>query len=174
MYTTVPEQQYMTQFELASLAFADIVDREINGETEQDLENKEKHLSNGTIRCICGKTECKGELIQCSECQCYLHKDCLELTNQRTSGYRCPFCKLQLDGVDPFRELKMWIDDKDSEIKNVHKLLTDASQIDQKIRQSSYDSYGPRMGTQNTALLRQNLQTTLQEVIERIRNLSSV
>ena len=175
MYQT-RQEEYISNFELTSLAFADLIVSEINSDpsTIEQPKDEPKLAPFETIRCICGNNELNGELIQCSECQCYLHRDCVELPNRRITQYKCPFCRLQLDGIDPFRELKTWIEEKDTEIKGIHNLLTEASQIDQKIHQSTFDSFGaPNVRNQNITVMRQNLNRNLQDAIERIRNLAN-
>ena len=172
MYQRAAEE-YIDSFELTSLAFADLITSEIKNETEEKTEKEEKKLGPfETIRCICGKNDETGTLIKCSECQCYQHRDCIELNNRRGQTYKCPFCRLQLDGADPFRELKTWIEEKDNEIKNVHHLLSEVAQLDAKLQASSYDAYGASMRGQNTNAIRQNLTRNMHEVIQKIRELS--
>lgn len=170
-----PDQEYFSQFDLTSLAFADLILGEIMPEyaTEEKAAPKTQLGPFETIRCICGKNDCTGDLIQCSECHCYLHRDCVELPNRRNSTFKCPFCHLQLDGIDPFRELRTWIEEKDNDIKVIHRILTEASQLDAKIQTSGFESqYGGNMRSSSNNVMRQNLQRTIQDVIERIRNLS--
>lgn len=167
-------EEYVSNFELFSLAFADLVTSEINNEKTENVDICDKKLGPfETIRCICGKNEESGALIQCSECQCYQHRDCIELNTRRGGTYKCPFCRLQLDGVDPFRELKTWIEEKDTEIKNVHHLLSEVAQLDAKIQASAYDAYGASLRGQNINMLRQSLTRNMQEAIQKIRELSS-
>ena len=170
------QDDYISNFELTSLAFADLIYSEINADPSSIEPTKEepKLAPFARIRCICGNNDVGGELIQCSECQSYLHRECVELPNKRTTGYRCPFCKLQQDGIDPFRELKSWIDEKDNEIKSIHTLLTEACQLNHKIHAAQYEAYPPQtMRNQNVSMLRQTLNRNLQEAIDRIRNLSN-
>ena len=173
MYQT-RQDDYISNFELTSLAFADLIVSEINADPGSiEMPKEEPKLAHfETIRCICGHNDVGGELIQCSECQCYLHRDCVELQNQRTTHFKCPFCKLQLDGTDPFIELKTWIDDKNAKIKSIHNLLTEASQLDQKIHASAYEYSNPNARNQNINMYRQNMTRNLQDAIDLIRNLS--
>ena len=174
------QDDYISNFDLTSLAFADLIVSEINADpsTIEPAKEEPKLAPFARIRCICGNNDVGGELIQCSECQSYLHKECVELPNKRTTQYRCPFCKLQQDGTDPFRELKMWIEEKDNEIKSIHNLLTEACKLDHTVHELTNESYKSppshmNMRTANLPYLKQTLNKNLQEAIERIRNLSN-
>lgn len=129
--------EYITQYELTSLAFADLIEQELHPEQyseEANTDRKTHELApHESLRCVCGKTYVTGELIQCHDCQCYLHKDCIECPPKRLSSFRCPFCRMQIDGIDPFKDLNTWIEEKDQEIKAIHKLFEDLNREEFKL-----------------------------------------
>ena len=122
-YPYSPDNEPVSRFELAALAFADLIQSEIEGSSSFKVSPQVEPFEK--VRCVCGKNEAYGKLIQCSSCHCYLHKDCIEFNSKKASPYQCPFCRLQIDGIDPFMELKKWIEMKDSEIKSLRVLIED-------------------------------------------------
>jgi hypothetical protein len=161
-----PEQ--LSQFELRALAFADLIDRISNEEGLSLVSSPPPPTelpSYSTVRCICGQHENRGELIQCSDCDCYLHLECVDHSLRQNPHFRCPFCSLQIDGVDPFRELMRWIEMITGELTALQTAVTEAGAIESQI----YDS-GPR---QRVLPLRSSLAKAIQDINQQIANLKT-
>jgi hypothetical protein len=76
-----------------------------------------------------------------------------------------PFCSLQIDGVDPFRELIRWIETIAGELTALQTRVTDAGAIESQI----YDS-----GSRQRALqLRNSLAKAIQDINQQIANLKT-
>jgi hypothetical protein len=168
----------VSDFDLHALAFADLIERELNGETAPDAISaplKRPPLPAFTsIRCICGKNENIGDLMQCHDCHCFLHAACIDRPAARPSAFRCPFCRIGLDAIDPFQELTTWIDIIANELKVLHSIATDAVNIEHHLAEfgsqmplGDYSPYmvGPRS---NQSHLRTSLAVAVQDLEKHI------
>jgi hypothetical protein len=131
-----------------------------------------------TLRCICGDNENRGELVQCHDCHCFLHAVCLESLPCESPNLRCPFCTLQLEGADPFRDLRTWVNAALSELKVLCGLIGEGSAIDTQVRLAAVGpDYGlpltPAMHAQrqNVPHLMNALQRTVNEINQHIATL---
>ena len=162
----------ITEFELTSLAFAYLIQLEAGNEDifNQDYEEKIEKLGPfETIRCICGNNINNGDLIQCHECKSFLHRECVEFPLKKNQSFRCPFCKLQLEGIDPFRELTSWVELKNSEISSIHHLIEEIMTNSQQNYQSyPYDnSFLSRNNNNNN----NNRIKKISELVEKAKNI---
>ena len=116
------------RFDLCCLAFADLISSEIEGKNTNQKESLsvQQSGSDKAVRCVCFKNDSYGELVQCCDCYMYLHCDCV-LEPPGKHKYRCPICRLQLDGIDPFKDLKNWLIEKNAEIDNINNILNNRS-----------------------------------------------
>jgi hypothetical protein len=163
--TPSPSSDHISQFELRALAFADLIERVINDDVTSASPSPPSRPSTdltpfSTIRCICGAQTNAGDLVQCHDCHCYLHSECLDRVFQRTGQFRCPFCAIQLDGTDPFRELGRWLNVIVDNLKTLHTRVTEAGIIESQLSGS-----GPRQGTMQ---LKNSLSRAIQEINENI------
>lgn len=132
--------EHITQFELHALAFADMIESIANNSSSPEVrppprEQRAELPPFSTIRCICGNNEHRGQLVCCHECHCYLHSGCVDPQQlKRGANFRCPFCRLQLDAVDPFRELINWIGSIDDELRRIHSLIAEAAAFENRIQ----------------------------------------
>jgi hypothetical protein len=163
---------HISDFELRALAFADLIERITSGETASPPPPSPQEPSNdlplfSSIRCICGENENVTELIQCHDCHCFLHRRCMDKLYPRSSTFRCPFCALQLDGVDPFREVRGFIDSILTELKTLHGLVSEAASTERQISGMEYGMVQPPMirGQRQTG---PQLRTTLIRVMQEI------
>ena len=167
------EQQHITQFELYALAFADMIDNITRGPNPADAKApvrlpRQELPPFSTIRCICGNNENRGKLVCCHECHCYLHEDCVDQQQlKRGPHFRCPFCRLQLDGVDPFRELTNWISQIDDELKSIYVQIGEAEQLESQITSPHLDQHGMMWHRQRPPM--QHPTHTLQKKLTEIR-----
>jgi hypothetical protein len=134
---------HISDFELRALAFADLIERIASGEPASSPPPSPPEPSSdlplfSSVRCICGENENTGELIQCHDCHCFLHGRCMDRLYPRSSTFRCPFCALQLDGVDPFREVRGFIDSILAELKTLHGLVSEAASTERQISAMEY------------------------------------
>jgi hypothetical protein len=177
----------MSDFELHALAFADLIERVAAGQTASSAPSSPPEPPSdlplfSSIRCICGENENVGELIQCHDCHCFLHLRCIDQQAQRSGNFRCPFCALQLDGVDPFRELHGFIDGILVELKSLHGLISEATSIEAQISAlmvpaAGLADYGvvtpPVMrGRQGVPQLRTALTRIMQEISQHVTALA--
>ena len=135
---TYENSSLLSPFELKALAFANLIENLSSGKKSIKTENNPKINQEvplyTTIRCICGNNENLGKLVVCSCCHCRLHANCIDNVALRNlSNFKCPFCLLQTDCIDPFRELTLWIDEIDSELRDIHRLVQEASRIEDQI-----------------------------------------
>jgi hypothetical protein len=94
----------------------------------------------------------------------------------RSANLRCPFCTLQLDGVDPFRDLRTWVDSLLGQLKVLHGLVGEAASIESQI---AMVAPGVEIGMpsvirargQNVAGLRNNLSRTIQDINQHVATL---
>lgn len=139
MYSLGPQNQEsklaMTPFELKSLAFADLIMAEADEEDTTPPEEIKKEVPPyDAIRCTCGNNQpTNREFCKCTICHSYLHRDCVDPVERNSPNYQCPICRLQRDGIDPFRDLKSWIGNVDGELRQLHKLVTEASNYDSQM-----------------------------------------
>ena len=172
------DSQQITEFELRALAFADLIETVASGATQSEMsepegEQRQKLPLFSTIRCICGNNENRGELIPCQVCHCYLHAGCVDKQQlKRGANFRCPFCRLQLDGVDPFKELSNWVGQIDDELKRLHQMISEAMSYENQLAAGNslgmndfHMMAGMGRQRQNTQL-RQALQKKLSDIIQ--------
>jgi hypothetical protein len=176
---------HISQFDLNALAFADLIERTVGSpkllpDSPPPSEPPEELPLYSTIRCICGNNENAGELVSCHDCHCYLHAACIDRQSKRGPNFRCPFCRLQLDGVDPFRELTTLVDSMASELRSVHGLISEAASLEAQIANLNgggigmpeYPMIGMRSQRGNVAQLRSALARIIQEVIQHINSIA--
>ena len=174
------DAQQITDFELRALAFADLIETVAKGSAQPEpyqaqREKRQEIPLFNTIRCICGNNEDKGELIQCQVCHCFLHAGCIDKQQQkRGANFRCPFCRLSLDGVDPFRELSNWVGQIDDQLKRLHQLISEAMNYENQLAAGSsmgmtdFHMIGrPRPNAQLT----QALQKKLNDIVKTMSDL---
>jgi hypothetical protein len=177
--------QHISSFDLHALAFADLIERTAAGSlppppSPPPPEPAHQLPLYSAIRCICGNNENKGELVSCHDCHCYLHANCVDRQPKRNPTFRCPFCRLHLDGVDPFRDLTTTVEALTSELTSVHALITEATSLEAQIAGLSggsmampeYPMVGmcPQRG--NVAQLRRALARIVQEINQHISNIA--
>lgn len=177
----------MTPFELRALAFADLIEDVVRQQSSaavvqlQQPEPNQELAKYDTIRCICGNNDNTGELVRCPVCHCYLHIGCVEQQNlRRGAGFKCPFCRLQLDGVDPFRDLRNWVNE---ELKTIHRLIdmiVEVSTLESQLASGMMG--GPEfvgiaqvrgVSRTNPGQLRQMLARKVQEIKQSLLNLTN-
>jgi hypothetical protein len=187
LLTPPPEPpMQITDFELRALAFADLLERIIENSAQPDSASAPDSPTNiplfSTIRCICGHNENHGELVQCHDCHCYLHLSCIDRPLRRGGNLRCPFCALQLDGIDLFHELRGMVDSFLTKMRTLHTLVSEAASIESQMvnlstrPQSIPDSplgggsgmNHPRPGM---AQLRTSLAKTIQDINQQVSSL---
>ncbi|OHT15731.1 PHD-finger family protein [Tritrichomonas foetus] len=175
-------QESITPFELKALAFADLIMAEANespsaSKIHEDEPNKSlPHYK--TIRCICGDNQpTNRDLLPCPLCHCYLHRDCLDPVEISSANFKCQFCRLQLEGIDPFRELRSWIGAVDSELRSVHNLVTNAANYESQLYSSNmgndYSMQNMR-NRQGQVPLRNQLNRTVQDIVQRLSNITKL
>lgn len=128
----------------------------INREENESIYRKKK------IRCICGEDVPKNntDLIQCQDCENFLHESCMRDIQYDTNNLVCPFCRLLENGRDQFSELKEYIKFVEQEIKTIHDLVNEANSIEQdylKDLKNKSASSDPRRN-------RELLQAKIQEI----------
>ena len=178
----------ITPFELKALAFADMIMAEANNEIQDedfyaDTKTKEHKVelpAYEAIRCVCNNNQQQnGPLILCTSCSCYLHRDCVDPVEiQNPNTYKCPFCRLKIDGVDPFKDLKTWIDKIDTELKTIHDLFTDAvgceNQLDASNIGHEYQMPNIRSSRQGTTQMRNQLNRTVSDIIQHLAKITKM
>ncbi|KAH0789743.1 PHD-finger family protein [Histomonas meleagridis] len=181
---TFDNTSLLSPFELKALAFANLIENVSSGQKStrpENIPNDNQEIPlYTTIRCICGSNENSGKLVVCSCCHCRLHANCLDSVALRNpNNFKCPFCLLQNDGVDPFRELTLWIDEIDSELRDIHGLVQDASGIEDQINELTkhfaiqHDYQYQIMRSQNNYRQLSNaLSHKMQEILQHITKLT--
>lgn len=134
-YQDYQEREHMTPFEQKTREFTDLVRNIADGrigyvdETGGDIQPGTEIPEFSAIRCICGHNVNEGEMIPCHDCHCFMHAKCIDHPVGQRGTFRCPFCLLLVEGIDPFKELSGWIESVDSELKKLHKHVNEASQL---------------------------------------------
>jgi hypothetical protein len=177
--------QHISSLDLHALAFADLIERTAGGCSQPPpspapAEPAQELPLYSTIRCICGNNENKGELVSCHDCHCYLHANCIDRRPKHGPAFRCPFCRLHLDGIDPFRDLTTAVEALASELRSVHGLITEATSLEAQIASLSGGSMampecpmvGMRTQRENVAQLRGALARIIQEISQHITNIA--
>ena len=97
---------------------------------KSEKNSKKKNNENYEIRCICSNNnpDTKKKLIKCPDCQYYLHEDCFIESDLK--DFTCPFCRLQIDGVDQFSLLKNYMGSVANEVQEISLVLDIASSIE--------------------------------------------
>lgn len=181
----LPPEQRLTPFEWSALSYSAIASMVAEGRScvhsPTPAESTDLPLFS-IIRCICGNNENKGELIQCHSCHSYLHAKCVDPGQKNRSNFKCPFCRLQLDGIDPFRDLSGWIQNIDNELKTIYHLVNEASNLEQQYLSQSqhmslgmgdYNNPGYMRNPNNAQQVRNTLSRKMQEIIQHISALTN-
>ena len=184
MYS-VPQNQdtnsAITPFELKALAFADLILSEVDDSdfTPNSINPPETNdlPAYKTIRCICGDNQpTNRELFSCPNCHCFLHKDCLDPVDINNPNFKCQFCRLMLDGIDPFRDLKTWIGNVDSELRAIHNLVVNTSNYENQQYSSGLGNEYPYQNMRNRQSgnmnVRNQLKVNYNEIIQRLTNIT--
>jgi hypothetical protein len=97
---------------------------------------------------------------------------------KRGTAFRCPFCRIQLDGIDPFRELTSWVETIDRELRVIHRLVSEASSRENQLMNCGsampMNEFQMRTSRTNLAQNRSNLNRTLQEIHQRVMVLTNL
>lgn len=167
-------------FELKTLSYANLIQQvcnELNGEKIKPekivLQDVPKFSS---IRCICGNNQNIGELVTCTCCHCRLHAKCIDENDliKNEKNFKCPFCLLQTEGIDPFKELTLWIEDIDNELRSMHRIVQEASKIEDQI-----DDISKQLGINFTVSKNYNqmiasLSNKMQELMIHVNKLENI
>lgn len=127
------EDERLTQFLLALAERIPEPDPKENaGKSLNDIFEDEGFCAVNDIRCVCGISVPSDEpLIRCSSCERQLHKRCLDLPpDSELTQVICPFCRLKVHSIDPFRDFGTWL-------RDVEDLGKDISLVYDKIGQLS-------------------------------------
>ena len=89
----------------------------------------------------------------------------------RVRNFKCPFCVLQVDGLDPFHELRQWIEQVNQDLRTLSQITAQASELEVQILSQPPGSYGEYNSRATQA--RSQLLKRLQEAASRIQALSS-
>ena len=128
----------LSDFDLKALGFADLILHIKNSYADQEehLEQPQTKIPEfNSVRCVCGNSDKTDNMIQCHECECFLHRSCLDNPPFNSKNFKCPFCKLQSDGIDPFYELNGWIESMNGDIKALYQLISQASSLENQLKQ---------------------------------------
>lgn len=179
-------KQPMTPFELKALAFADLIMAEANEEETHNYvpytnpldEIKKEVPPFKTIRCICGDNQSTNrELYPCPICHCFLHRDCIDPVEINSPNFQCPFCRLTHEGIDPFKDLKTWVSNVDSELRAVHKLVGEALNYENQMYTTNmgneYQIQNVR-GRQGNVQSRNQINRTVTDIIQRLTNITKL
>lgn len=171
---------HMPLFELKALAYTNLIQAIYHGDSNKNNKNEKSVIEDipnfSSIRCICGNNENFGELVICSFCHCRLHANCIDQNDLIKSGnnYKCPFCLLQTEGIDPFKELSLWIEDIDSELRDIHHIIQEASNLEDQI-----DDISKQLGmnfaiSKNYNQMISSLSNKIQELMIHINKLEKI
>ena len=174
------QERGLTPFEQKTREFTDLIrnitDGRINyaDESSRDVSPKTEIPEFSAIRCICGHNVNEGEMISCHDCHCFMHVKCIDQPLGQRTAFRCPFCLLQVESQDPFHELSSWIETIDSELKKLHKHVSEASQLASYGMGMGYNDYGMMGGPMrnqrnNPTNMRQR---KMQDITQTLMNLS--
>ena len=112
----------LTQFLLAlAERMPSPVPPESVGKSLSDIFSEEGFCDVNDIRCVCGISVPSDEpMIRCCQCGQQLHMRCLELPMDSEPAQRiCPFCRVKVHNIDPFRDFEDWLRVVDDSAKDI-------------------------------------------------------
>ena len=77
----------------------------VTGKSVNEIINESNYFANH-VRCVCGVHAGSDDLVQCSMCSMYLHRNCIRLPiDFNETIFVCPFCLFQNYSIDPLSTL---------------------------------------------------------------------